>query len=663
MGTVIEERDMFEFLDLDGVVKVKVALEKKDQEGAVRAWASYLRGRSYAPWGDGLRVPKLEVAHIVEWADRIVMGEMEQQAIDHTFAGGDIDWFYNPTQVRDDLAVNNEWQWQLNRMGFWEVLGLAYRATGNEVYAETWVKHLRSWAAQCPRPEDHGNYAQSCWRTIESGIRMAGSWPKAFCCFLQSPSFTDEDVVLYVKLCIEHAIHLRTHHRPAGNWLTMEMAGLYSVGAMFPELKDAKNWRVYAAEHAYRELDTQFTPDGAQVELSPGYHWVALGNILTIPRVAKAAGFEGELPRDFLARAEKAFEFTLLMRTPDGSTPRTNDTPNRQDVASVMAVGAELFPERKDFLWAATNGDEGQVPNGTSVGFDYAGYYVMRSGWDADANMLCFDAGPTGLAHIHQDKLNVMMWAYGREVLLDMGGGPYEQSKWRRYGISTFSHNTVIVDGLGQKRERAFSDVPLEDVTWVSCEDYDYAVGVYDETYEDVACVMHTRHVLFAKPDLFLVWDVLTPKDEAVHHYQARWHVTTPHVLMDGNRVVTADDGQPNLAIVPLLDGVNVQSVSAQEEPELLGWWIRKRVQPSVIPAATVLHNRSGDGVQHFMTLFLPLRQGEASPVQGVLQTDHLCVDVAFVDGRVLRFVGGDAGMSVTETMTDGSVRREIRPL
>jgi len=658
---VIEEVDMFEQLDLDGVPEVKEALAQGDRKAAVRAWATYLRGRAYAPWSDRLRVPESEVSQITEQADRIVVGEMEQQAIDHTFDGGDIDWFYNPTQVRDDLAVNNEWQWQLNRMGFWEVLGEAYLATGHEVYAETWVKHLRSWAGQCPRPDDHGNYAQSCWRTIESGIRMAGSWPRAFCCFLQSPSFTDDDVVLYVTLCIEHAIHLRTHHRPAGNWLTMEMAGLYSIGAMFPELKEARNWRVYAAAHAYRELDTQFTPDGAQVELSPGYHWVALRNILAIPQVAKAAQFEGELPADFLARAEKAFEYLLLMRTPDGSSPRTNDTPNTQDVASVLAVGAELFPERKDFLWGATNGDAGQVPDGTSVGFDYAGYYVMRSGWEDDANMLCFDAGPAGLAHIHQDKLNVMMWAFGREVLLDTGGGPYEKSKWRTYGLSTYAHNTVLVDGLPQKRERGFTSAPLTDVTWVTNDVYDYAVGVYDELYDETALATHKRHVLFVKPDIFLVWDVLTPKDGAAHTYQARWHVTTPKTKTDGAAVVTADDGQPNLAIVPLLDGVDAEVVSAQEEPELLGWWIRKRVQPSVIPASTILHNRSGDGVQHFMTLLLPLQADSSHPIARVRQVGDCEVAIEMKDGRLLRCVGTNACLCVTEVLADGTVGREVK--
>ena len=653
---------MFEFLDLDRVPEVKRALDGGDDGAAVRAWAKHLRERAHAPWVKHLRLPELgEVEGIAERGDKVVRGEIEQQAIDYVFEHGDIDWFYNPTRVRDDLAVNNEWQWQLNRMGFWVTLGEAYVATGDEVYAQTWVKHLRSWAEQCPRPDDSGNYAESSWRTIESGIRMAGSWPRAFQYFLQSPSFTDEDVVLYVQLCIEHALHLRTHHRPAGNWLTMEMAGLYSVGAIFPELRDAADWRLYAAEKSYVELETQFTPDGAQVELSPGYHWVALGNILTVPRVAKVAGFESELPADFLARAEKAFEFTLMMRSPDGSTPRVNDTPNTQDVASILRVGAELFPERKDFLWAATLGTEGEVPKRTSVGFDYAGYYVMRSGWEDDANMVCFDAGPTGLAHIHQDKLNVMMWAFGREVLLDTGGGPYEQSKWRKYGLSTYSHNTVLVDGLAQNRERGFAQAPLDDVTWVTGEAFDYAVGVYDELYEESLPVTHKRHVLFVKPDIVLVWDVLTPKDGASHTYQARWHVTTPNTQVDGSTVLTVDHGQPNLAIVPLLEGVDVDVVSAQEEPELLGWWIRKRVQPSVIPAATVLHDRSGEGRQHFMTLLLPLQKGENNPVQGVRQVGALEVAVDLKDGRLLRCVGTDRCLCVTEVLADGSVGREVK--
>ena len=148
--------------------------------------------------------------------------------------------------------------WAEIRMSFWPNLGRTYQATHDEQYAVTFAKHLRSWSEQCPRPADSGNVPESCWRTIESGIRMARSWPETYHLFLDSPSFTDSDILLYLKLCIEHGRHLRTHHRERGNWLAMEMAGLYTIGAVFPELREAAAWRHYAIDKAYAELNIQF---------------------------------------------------------------------------------------------------------------------------------------------------------------------------------------------------------------------------------------------------------------------------------------------------------------------------------------------------------------------------------------------------------------------
>ncbi len=84
----------------------------------------------------------------------------------------------------------------------------------------------------------------------------------------------------------------------------------------------------------------------------------------------------------------------------------------------------------------------------------YAGYFVMRSGWETDASYYAvLDAGPLGYGHVHQDKLNLVVWAWGRELLFDGGGGSYERSKWRAYATDTFGHNTVLVDGKPQRRQ------------------------------------------------------------------------------------------------------------------------------------------------------------------------------------------------------------------
>ncbi|MBM3212895.1 heparinase, partial [Candidatus Poribacteria bacterium] len=486
-GPLTNDETLFQLLNLDypGLENVSQGVKENKLELAKSRLAAYLRKRTTVLWRFDPHHVDRSVRYDKSSADQAIAGRIQVSSIWHTFPNGDIDWFYNPTIEREDLFDDYEWQWQLGRMGFWPNLGRTYWATGHEAYAQAFVKHLSSWIKQCPRPNDSGNYSGSAWRTIECGIRMGSTWPDAYHRFLHSPSFTDHDVILFLKSCLEQAQHLRKNPT-SGNWLTMEMSGLYTIGALFPELKDADEWRSYAINRIYEELSKQFLPDGAQIELTPGYHQVALSNVLHIPELAKQVGRFHELPEDFVAKTEKAFDYNLYLMTPDRDMPKLNDSWH-VNVPGTMRNAVELFPHRKDFLWVATNGKEGTMSEKTSYPFPYAGYYVMRSGWDEKANYLCFDAGPLGYGHVHQDKLNVVIWAYGREILFDAGGGSYERSKWRSYDIDTFSHNTVLVDGYPQRRQTrdrwaCVSTEPL-DVKWQSTDTYDFAVGSYNDAY------------------------------------------------------------------------------------------------------------------------------------------------------------------------------------
>ena len=134
-------------------------------------------------------------------------------------------------------------------MSFWPNLGNTWWGTGNDVYTKFWVGQLRSWLTNCPVPASVQNGAGSCWRTIESGIRMNSNWPNTYHRFLLAPSFTDQDMCDYLKSCIEHSRYL-SNYFTSGNWLTMEMSGLYTVGALYPELKDAAAWRAFGRPKA-----------------------------------------------------------------------------------------------------------------------------------------------------------------------------------------------------------------------------------------------------------------------------------------------------------------------------------------------------------------------------------------------------------------------------
>ena len=659
------EQKVFGSLDLEfpGLEKVKAAIGAGDYDLATRELASYYRSRTKPAW----RVnPDQKPRFNKEKAEaasegRLAGGYVE---IEHAFPNGKVDWLFNATTNVPGVAFNHEWQWQLNRMMFWSDLGKAYLATGDEKYARAFASQMRGWVADCPTPARIQNVEQSTWRTIEAGIRMGGAWPDAFHAFLRSPSFTDADIVTMLGSFVDHARYLRKFPT-VGNFLTMEMSGLYTVGALFPEFREASDWRAFASATLAADVARQFLPDGGQVELTPGYHNVALDNMLAIVEAARITGCESELDPSFVPSLERAYEYNLALLTPEQNLPKCNDSWS-PTAKYLFAKGVTFFPARQDFRWALTAGKEGVPPAYTSRFLDWSGYAVMRSGWGAHDNFLVFDVGPTGLAHIHQDKLNLVLWAWGREILFDGGGASYERSKWRDYSITTASHNCVMVDGLNQnvpegdwastaryKNPACVSQAPI-DAGWISSAAFDYAKAAFDNGFgpRRTKIASHERQVLFLKPDVFIVADKLSPGDELEHTYQARWHLLTTKTEQMGANVTTSDPSLANLAIIPLVSQrLAVRTASAEETPEILGWNIRKDTNPPLVPATTVLHTRQGTGPQHFLTLLLPLKPGQASPVTNV--TEGPVTEVTLSDGRKISVSTKD-GLSVQEYLPDG---------
>jgi hypothetical protein len=645
-----DESTVFNALDLDqpDLSKVAAALKAGDYDLASHDFSTYLRARKGLIWR-AKNTPPAKYNRAV--ADAAVQGKVQGGLVPlvYAFPGGKVDWHYNATNHTQGQAPNDEWQWQLNRMEFWNDMAGAYAATGDERYPKAFVNQLRSWAKQCPVPDRLEYGGGSAWRTIEAGIRMGYSWPNAFFAFLPSPWLTDADIILYTRLVIDHGRYLRKHPSATGNWVSMELNGLATAGCFFPELREAADWRSFAFKHLAEEIHQQFLPDGGEYELTPGYHLVSLNNVIQAFLVAQRTGRAQELPPDYLGSVEKAYEWGMLLSTPDRSLPKFNDS-WPANIPKVLSQAQIDFPHREDFRWFATRGAEGKMPKTTSVFLDWSGYAVMRSGWDTDANYLAFDVGPLGMAHSHQDKLNVVLWAYGRELLFDGGGASYERSKWRSWSISTASHNCVLVDGLGQERTSKSGRSPIErtrdpifvsqkpiEADWQSTSVMDRATGNYDEEYgpEKQRIATQQRTVIFLKPDVYIVSDVMKPLNDQQHVYQARWNLLTTHTVIDQKTqaVITADAKEPNLAVIPLLpNGLAIQSASAQEEPELLGWNVRKDSSSPHEPATTVLHTIQGVGPKIFLTLLLPIKAGRDLPIESITCTEP--IEILFKNGR-----------------------------
>jgi len=106
----------------------------------------------------------------------------------------------------------------------------------------------------------------------------------------------------------------------------------------------------------------------------------------------------------------------------------------------------------------------GVFENGCSL-FPSSGLVVLRqAGGDftaqPDSTAVSLSYGPHGGAHGHADKLNIVLYAQGRQWIPDFGSMPYGTKLKEEWTAQTISHNTVVVDGVSQKPTGA------RDVQW-----------------------------------------------------------------------------------------------------------------------------------------------------------------------------------------------------
>lgn len=638
-GPRLTDPQFFGLLDLTrpDLAAVSNAAARADWPAATAAFAGHLRTRAKPRWDvDPFAVGRTPKYHNGTAADALAH-KLHSIGIPWQF-GDRIDWTFNPTtQPGSPWPVNHEWTWQLSRHTAWVELARAYHATGDEKYAAEFAAQLKSWIHDCPVPVGKAdNRAGSRWRTIEAGIRTGSVWPVIWPRILAAKSIDDATLVLMTKSWVEHARYLTEFHA-SGNWLTMEANGLFHVGALFPEFRDAAAWRATALERLTAELDIQVYPDGAQIELAPGYHGVSLRNFLGPVDLAASTGFSP--PPAYLAKTERMFQYYLLAMSPTRCTPPLNDS-GAGSVVSSLREGAERFPQREDFRWVASDGATGRPPAFLSCALPYAGQVFLRSGWGAKDLWLCMDAGPFGFGHQHEDKLSVILTAFGKALLVEGGVYTYDASDWRRYVLSSRAHNVVLVDGLDQNRRKSPREswvvrapVPL---TWSTNAAFDRATASYDEGWGPDAkrLARHTRDVVFVKPSFFVVADRLESLDGQPHRYEALFHLDAEDARTDGLTVATAGPG-PSLAIRAFGAG-GVTVVKGAKEPVVQGWLPGGGGYGSVRPIPTAIYATTSAAPASVIYVLYPTAGPAACPVRGATR-----------EGRTLR-IQMDDGTSRT---------------
>lgn len=523
-----------------------------------------------------------------EWVEMILEGYVYPVDYLYKFPEGKIIWDYN-------AMPNGYVEWVFHLQYHTEILYLerAYRKTGDEKYAKRAADIISSWIEQVERPERHG---QATYRTLETGGRMSNAWPYFIHAFSNSPAVSDE---LWVKIFISiweqsDWLYLSRSNR---NWLIHELYGLVSSCVYFPFYKDTPVWHEHAIKTLIDELHVQIYPDGVATDRSFTYQRAILSQYCDI---IKLLGLYGRnIPSELVSGLYKEFAMYCHMSKPDLMLAEPNDC-HKMSSVPMAKLGLTLFPDDETFKYFASERKEGKAPAEVMQVFPYSGFATLRSDWSSDGMWLFFDcAAPDYNSgwHVHESCLNIQLYAYGTDMLIDPGFFHYDTSKMREYTLATRSHNCGLVDGMGQlcfakndvygfidtSKKGRLGSSSSEDLDTVEAY-YDFGYGKdfrADETKGQIrdasgdAYAKHTRKVIFVKKGLgaakpfFVMLDTFEAMDEKEHLYEISFQLDEVKAEPVGSSVKVT---YANRATLSMISTFTPKIILGQTEPELAGW-------------------------------------------------------------------------------------------
>lgn len=542
---------------------------------------------------------------IKTFADMIVDGYTVSVGYLHRYKDGIIDWMENPT-----FNKYCEFSYHICYHGVIQVLARAYLQTRDNKYAQRFMYIISSWLEQTECPEGTA-FGGPLWRSLEAGGRMSGAWPEAIHSFLHCEAIPDSFWVTLFKSIWEHSYRLLSV-RTIYNWHTTEMRGLSTMGLLYRCFKDSKMWLDHALSSLIEQIDTEFYPDGMQAELTTGYHG---GLIYSFNIVADRLKLYGrKVPDAFNAGVNKLYSMYPSLCRPDLFTPGLNDG-GQANVSKILAGAYERYPDNEVYRYFATARKEGHEPSFKSLVMPYSGFIIMRTDWSEDAIWAMLDGGPSGAQHIHEDKLNFNLYAYRTPMLADLGTYAYDTSDMRKYIISSFSHNTGIVDGKGQNRIKVntyklVDTKKVQDMYYKDSEQYEIAEATYDQCYgDDLMRADHNRKVIFFKKGFagslpfFVLCDSFRACDENEHEFELNFQLPDVTINAKASSVTAFYE---NGSTMQMVSDKYPKIYIGQYVPQYRGWNpIHSPTEHEHTPAPAVTYVKRGKTAE-FATVLYP---------------------------------------------------------
>ncbi|NOY80946.1 MAG: DUF4962 domain-containing protein [Kiritimatiellaeota bacterium] len=288
-----------------------------------------------------------------------------------------------------------------------------------------------------------------------------------------------------------------------------------SALVLMGDVPEAREWLATAAHvFAYRILPSM----GADGEDAEGLSYWAYG-VNMLANFADLLLFVAKVDVYDHPWLKHTCRFPVYCAPPDGYAVSFADTSSRGNAGLTGPYGAKLTAllgtrVRDPYaLWYADVSDPVIPPRPPadlpqSVCWPYIGYAVFHTCLSEGFEdvTVAMRSGPYYAGHQHEDNNGFVIYAYGDKLAVD--GGYYDwygSPHFKAYSTRTVAHNTLLVDGKGQKRRTGGA---LRD--WFDAPNFGYVVGDASnpEIYEG-RLKRFERRLVFLKPRFVIAHDLV----------------------------------------------------------------------------------------------------------------------------------------------------------
>jgi hypothetical protein len=411
------------------------------------------------------------------------------------------------------------------------------------------------------------------------------------------------------------------------NHLISEAVGLWTAGALYPELREAQVWKNLGAHLLHEAVLDQITPAGVSQQHSFNYQRMILHPLLWTLRLAEI--YDAPLHDDIRARAQAAFDFMRSWVDPvsglapnygsdDGSLILPLAPGAYRDFRPLLQLGAAVLhspslqsgPWDEAALWFGAKPATPEKPAPSPLPPAETGYFRLGD----ENSWALIRAGQYTRRPFQADQLHVDLWWQGINLARDAGTYLYNvPPPWNNGLAGTAVHNTVMVDHRDQMRRAgrflwvdwAQASGRLDSASGHKCADR--FEGEHDG-YKSLG-VKHSRKVQWLAGVGWVVVDDI--EGAGVHNARLHWLMADlPYESSDSPFQVVFALGQSrvrcsmfagspgNAAIIRA--GTQVKGNVADADVQLLGW--QSPTYGDIQPAISLVYETRSELPVRFVT-------------------------------------------------------------